>query len=198
MRAAGKILTGILLLAGIAACTEYTPKPRGYYRIELAPPVYKELSESIDSLSHRPYSFRFSQQASIDTVSLLTDKNDGLILNYPALGAQLYCSYFTITTNRLDTFRKESESLVIRHAKNINAVKEQTYENREQNVTGSLFMLDEESSSPFQFMITDGNRHLLRGAFYYNFIPNADSIAPVRDYLKLEVQEIIQSFHWKE
>ena len=63
---------------------------------------------------------------------------------------------------------------------------------------GSLFMLDGESASPLQFMLTDSVSRFFRGALYYDCIPNADSLAPVTRYLKQDIVELIQSFKWKK
>ena len=68
----------------------------------------------------------------------------------------------------------------------------------EASVYGSLFMLDGESASPLQFMLTDSVSHFFRGALYYDCIPNADSLAPVTRYLKQDIVELIQSFEWKK
>ena len=66
------------------------------------------------------------------------------------------------------------------------------------SVYGSLFMLDGESASPLQFMLTDSVSRFFRGALYYDCIPNADSLAPVTRYLKQDIVELIQSFKWKK
>ena len=77
-------------------------------------------------------------------------------------------------------------------------IKMQAYSNPEASVYGSLFMLDGESASPLQFMLTDSVLHFFRGALYYDCIPNADSLAPVTRYLKQDIVELIQSFEWKK
>ena len=59
-------------------------------------------------------------------------------------------------------------------------------------------LLDGESASPLQFMLTDSVSRFFRGALYYDCVPNADSLAPVTRYLKQDVVELIQSFNWKK
>ena len=78
------------------------------------------------------------------------------------------------------------------------AISGTAYSNPEASVYGSLFMLDGESASPLQFMLTDSVSHFFRGALYYDCIPNADSLAPVTRYLKQDIVELIQSFEWKK
>jgi hypothetical protein len=37
----------------------------------------------------------------------------------------------------------------------------------------------------------------LRGALYFDNIPNRDSIAPVLDYIHTDIQHFIENFQWK-
>ncbi|MFQ9021972.1 MAG: hypothetical protein ACLR6J_12825 [Parabacteroides merdae] len=93
---------------------------------------------------------------------------------------------------------EECRALVVRQSKYPERIKMQAYSNPEASVYGSLFMLDGESASPLQFMLTDSVSHFFRGALYYDCIPNADSLAPVTRYLKQDIVELIQSFEWKK
>lgn len=77
-------------------------------------------------------------------------------------------------------------------------MKEQGYSNPGERVYGSLFLLDGELASPVQFMLTDSVSNFFRGALYYDCVPNADSLAPLTDYLRQDIIELIQSFSWKK
>lgn len=190
-----KQLLSVLILLNIllcVSCTEYTPKPRGYFRIE--PPEARYLVLPSDSL---PYSFNISQLATVELPEI--GSPEGWInLSYPSLGVKIYCSYLPVTPSSLPTAEKESRFLVSRQAKRAETVKEQAYSNPEERVYGSLFLLDGESASPVQFMLTDSVSHFFRGALYYDCVPNADSLAPVTDYLRKDIIELIQSFRWKK
>lgn len=190
-----KQLLSVLILLNIllcVSCTEYTPKPRGYFRIE--PPEARYLVLPSDSL---PYSFNISQLATVELPEI--GSPEGWInLSYPSLGVKVYCSYLPVTPSSLPTAEKESRFLVSRQAKRAETVKEQAYSNPEERVYGSLFLLDGESASPVQFMLTDSVSHFFRGALYYDCVPNADSLAPVTDYLRKDIIELIQSFRWKK
>lgn len=181
----------VVLLLGIS-CTEYTPKPRGYFRIEPAVPRYSLWAE--DTV---PCTFQVSQLATVER-SYAEGRVRGINLFYSSLGATLYCSYIPITPALLETTESECRSLVIRLSKNIQAVQEKRYSNPEKQVYGSLFLLDGTSASPIQFMLTDSISHFFRGALYYDCQPNADSLAPVTRYLRDDVLELIQSFSWKK
>lgn len=181
-----------LCLLFCASCTEYTPKPRGYFRIELPRADYQVLS--LDSL---PYSFRVSRLVTVELPEV--GSPEGWInLSYPSLGGKIYCSYLPVTRATLPVAENESRSLVARQIKQAEAVKVQAYSNPEERVYGSLFLLDGEAASPVQFMLTDSVSNFFRGALYYDCVPNADSLAPVTDYLRKDIIELIQSFTWKK
>jgi hypothetical protein len=41
-------------------------------------------------------------------------------------------------------------------------------------------------------------KHFLRGALYFDCQPNKDSLAPVREFLRLDLVKMVESFNWKE
>lgn len=191
MKSVPAILVSLFIFLCIS-CTEYTPKPRGYFRIE--PPKARYQALPLDSL---PYTFNVSQLVMVELPPV--GSPEGWInLSYPSLGVKVYCSYLPVTRSTLQTAAVESRSLVSRQAKQANAVKEQGYSNPEEQVYGSLFLLDGESASPVQFMLTDSVSNFFRGALYYDCVPNADSLAPLTDYLRQDIIELIQSFSWKK
>jgi len=49
-----------------------------------------------------------------------------------------------------------------------------------------------------QFVITDSTKHFIRGALYFDNVPNKDSIAPVADYIRQDMMQLIESFSWKQ
>lgn len=179
----------VVLLAFCISCTEYTPKPRGYFRIEPDTPQYHLFSPA-----DLPVSFNLSQLATV----LPDTTGQDITISYPSLNVNLYCSYVPVTPSTLGKVEEECRMLVARQSKNINAVREQAYSNPDEQVYGSLFLLEQESASPLQFMLTDSVSGFFRGALYYNCIPNADSLAPVFQYMKQDIIELVQSFTWKK
>lgn len=184
---------GILLVLLVCfSCTEYTPKPRGYFRIEPEAPRYVALP-----LDHLPYTFKVSQLVTLCLPP--ADSPAGWInLSYPSLGVKIYCSYLPVTASTLSAADAECRVLVSRGAKGVSTIREEAYSNPEEQVYGSLFFVDGASASPVQFMLTDSVANFFRGALYYDCVPNADSLAPVTHYLREDIIELIQSFNWKK
>ena len=82
--------TGIVcggLLALCVSCTEYTPKPRGYFRIEPPAPSYHALP-----VGDLPYTFRLSRWAEVE-LPPVGNPAGWINLSYPQLNVKLYCSY---------------------------------------------------------------------------------------------------------
>lgn len=181
-----------VLIGFLLSCTEYTPKPRGYVRIEPAPAQYVRLS--VKSL---PYTFQVSRSATVELPP--EGDSDGWIhLDYPAFGAKIYGSYLAVTPATLPVAEEECRSLVARQARQAARMTEKAYQDAEHGVYGSLFLIEGETVSPIQFLLTDSTSHFFRGALYYHCRPNPDSLAPVTRYLQADILQMIQTFSWKK
>ncbi len=185
VKAAGLYLSLILL----TGCTNYSPKPRGYFRIEPQKAVYAPLE-----MPDLPYSFECSQEAKVDSTAL-KGKKGWINLMYPELHATIYCSYEE--GKPVEQFLQDSYKLVDRQQR-IQDMQEKVFENPEKQVYGSLFLLKGDCISPIQFHLTDSTGHFFRGAVYYAFEPKADSIAPVTQYLIQDVMHLMETFNWKK
>lgn len=192
MRWITAVLGGLLLGGMCASCVEYTPKPRGYVRIEPTAACYESLG-----LASLPFDFKVSQAVVVE-VADQKGAVTGLNLSYPELGATLYCGYLPITPASFATVEKECRSLVVRQIKPELRVAEKAYSNPAAGVYGSLFLLDGGSASPVQFLLTDSVSNFFRGALYFDCKPNADSLAPAIRYIREDIIELIQTFSWKE
>jgi gliding motility-associated lipoprotein GldD len=182
-----------LLIFGVFSCADSgsSPKPRGFYRIDLPQAQYMGLS--LDDL---PCSFNVSQLVTVELPPAETSDH-WLNLTYPTLNAGIYCSYHQITPADLAILENECRVLVSKNVRNADAITEQLFENPEMHVYGLLFRTEGETVSPVRFLLTDSATRFFRGALYYDCKPNVDSLAPVTQYLNENVIELIQSFQWK-
>jgi gliding motility-associated lipoprotein GldD len=121
-----------------------------------------------------------------------------LTLSYPALNVAIYCSYLPLEPSTREEVFRESHSLVLRQARNVQSVNVQFYSNSQEKVYALLYESDGAAASPVQFTLTDSVRNFFRGALLYNTPSNADSLAPVTRYLKADIMELIQTFRWKK
>ena len=166
------------------------PHPYGYFRIDIPAYGYKATA-----LQGYPYRFEYADIAHIDTK---VDNSEPYWLDivYPSLNARIHCSYKPVETN-LGKLTDESIRFVFDHAIKADAIPEQGYSNPEARVYGVYYDLEGNTASPVQFFLTDSAHHFFRAALYYNCIPNADSLAPVNDYIRRDIHHIIETFQWQ-
>ncbi len=183
----------LLVYPSISCTKTYTPKPCGFMRIE--PPVAQHSYLETEQL---PCSFLVSQYAIIDILPDEKESRRQMSIEYPALNAKIYCSYQTIRKQTFYSHAENYRKFLKQTTKRITAIKEKAYENEDEKVYGSLFLTEGESASPIQFVLTDSTSHFFNGALYYQCRYNADSLAPITDYIKKDIIKLIQSFYWKK
>lgn len=183
-----------ILSIGIVNCERFektSPKPYGYARIEL--PTHRYFK--FDSLGF-PYAFQVSEHS---LVLPSGNHNEPYWINitYPKLNAMIYISYKPLSNNLLQ-LSEESRQMVYKHSIRADAIYEKTYENKDKNVYGLFYELTGNTASTLQFILTDSTRHFIRAALYFEQSPNADSIAPVAQYIQEDMIHLINSFEWKK
>lgn len=168
----------------------YTPKPKGYFRIDMPQKAYR-LYDSIC-----PYSFEIPVYACIGF-----DRHKGaepcwINVNFPRFNAQLHLSYKEIHYN-LDTFLMDSRDFAIKHQIKATGLEETPIIRDSARVYGLVYDISGNTASNVQFYVTDSLRHFMRGALYFNAVPNIDSSKVVVDYLRADIVRMIQTFKWK-
>ena len=178
----------VLLLASCAKTG--APKPYGYYRITVPDTSYVPFESQYPSY---PYSFALSRNAEVRPRA---DEPYWINLYYPAFDATIHCSYKPVRNN-LRELTNDALEFVYRNASFANAIPEREYAHPEAHVYGVLFDLEGNTASSCQFFITDSTKHFFRASVYCNCPPNADSLAPVYNYLRTDVIKMVETFEWK-
>lgn len=173
------------------ACSKGSiPKPYGYVRIAVPDTAY------IPYQSKAPYTFALSQNAQV--VPHTSPKERYWIdIVYPSLNATIHGSYHPVRKN-VDLLANDAFRLVYKHAGQATAIPEQPFENPQARVYGMFFELNGNAASPFQFFVTDSVHHFFRGSVYCDCKPNADSLAPIYDYLERDVRHLIETWQWQD
>ena len=186
------LLFGIGLILFTACHHVSTPKPYGYYRIAVPDTSYTAFENLYPAY---PYTFALSGNA---IVQPRKDAEEPYWINiwYPTFDATIHCSYKPVHNN-LRELTEDALEFVYRNASFANAIPEQDYTHPEANVYGVLFDLEGNTASSCQFFITDSTRHFFRASVYCNCPPNADSLAPVYNYLRNDVVKMVETFEWK-
>lgn len=181
----------ILLFLVAASCSDsYTPKPRGYFRIDLPEQKYQVFDSAF------PYTFEYPVYADIVGDSSRMAEPYWINIRYKSLNATLHFSYKVISGN-LTKYLDDAHTLVNKHIPKANAITQREYVDQKNRVFGLVYDIrGADAASPYQFYLTDSISEFVRGALYFNHIPNNDSLAPVIEFLKKDVEHMISTFRW--
>lgn len=181
-----------LIIVLFTSCGEnYTPKPRGFERIEFPKRTYKPYTSDCG------FSMQIPEYATMFPDYNPTAEKCWYNLFYVPFNAMLHLSYKPINNkNDLIKLTEDSRTLVYKHTVKADEIYETMISN--QYLHGMLYELSGNTATNFQFYVTDSTHHYLRGALYFNIKTNSDSIAPVLDFLKYDVVKMIESLRWKD
>ena len=194
-------MKNILILIVIAcifySCNEetYTPKPRGYYQITLPEKNYT-LFEKDDY----PYSFEFPSYSMIEKDTLFfnekTENPWWINVNFKDLGGKIYISYKQINASQsLAKLLEDSYQMSHYHTKKADYINEPEFHTKN-NVHGIYYDVGGNAASALQFYATDSVKHFLRGALYFDTTPNVDSLRPINQFLRADIEYLIQTLKW--
>ena len=175
-----------------SGCKEkYSPKPKGYYRIDF--PV----KEYVSYQGNCAFRFEHPKRSIIDTKSKSLREKCWFNLHYPQYNCTIHLSYFDIQGDTLYNFIEEARTLAMKHIVKANQIKETEIANDQKNVYGVIYDFEGETATNLQFFLTDNSNHFIRGAMYYNLVPQPDSLEPVTSYIKADLHHFIESFSWR-
>lgn len=186
------ILLLTIILFNSCDNTTYAPKPHGYFRIDFPAKQYVLL----DSIY--PYSFEYPAYASLKPDLHSPNEKYWLNLQFDSYRATLHLSYKQIDANLID-YLEDAHTLVTKHIPKADAIYDSLIVDRQRNVFGLAYEIEGSgAASPYQFFLTDSTTHFLRGALYFNTIPNNDSLEPVIDFIQKDVEHLIATLRWKK
>lgn len=180
-----------LAMAGCNA--EYTPKPKGYNRIDLPAAAYQPLQDE------HPYTFEYSKHAKIRPDSSMIAQPHWINIIYPSLGANVQLTYKAINDNpkMLNDLIEDARKLTGKHQIKAYSIEEMEIRTPQGDIA-SVFELEGEIPSQFQFYVTDTTTHFFRGALYFTTATQNDSLAPVIEYVKKDIVHMLNTLEFKD
>lgn len=178
----------------IASCgQEYTPKPRGYFKIALPKKAYQKYNGSC------PYTFDYPVYARLVPDHAANAGPCWADISFPQFNGRIHLSYQPVTSPKVfNQLVEDARTFAFAHTVKATAIDEGVISYPEKNVHGIYYAIDGNTASSVQFFLTDSNKNYLRGALYFNEQPRLDSIKPVLDFVKKDIDVLIRSFEWKE
>ena len=188
------LIAGLLLTFLITGCMEpYSAKPRGYYRIDLPVKEYHRLT------GNYPYQFEMPAYARVEPYRGITTDADTtrywINLAFPRFNGRIHLTYKPVQNN-LRQLIEDSYTFTYKHSIKADAINQKEYLNPQHRVYGILFDIKGNTASSVQFFMTDSIHHFLRGALYFDNEPNRDSIAPVNEFLRQDIERLIETLTW--
>lgn len=188
----------ILITLMVWGCSEkYTPKPRGYFRIDFPEKKYKPLPDKY------PYQFDVPVYSVITQDRYTSDHPDWINVEIPANKAEIHISYYPLKNQPtparefLNKLMEESHELAYKHTVKADAIEERVFMNPSKKVYGLIYMIEGNAASPMQFFLTDSTSNFLRGALYIREVPNIDSLKPVINFIEPDIIHMIETTSWK-
>jgi gliding motility-associated lipoprotein GldD len=120
-----------------------------------------------------------------------------LNVEFKELGATIYLSYKPVTVEEpLSKLIEQSYKLSYAHDIRADYIKSPQFKTKN-GLTGVFYSVGGNAASAYQFFVTDNEKHFIRGALYFNTTPNADSLKPANDFLKKDIEYLVETIQFK-
>lgn len=167
----------------------YVPKPKIYPRITFPDTLaYQTFNTNC------PFSFDYNNISRIERPK--AEEPCWYNVVYPSFNAILYLSYKPLK-NDVVKYQEEARSLVYNHTMKATYIEETPYHDSLKKVHGLIYSLTGNTATALQFYATDEKKHFVRGSLYFNIAPNEDSLKPVIQYIKQDIEHLVKSLTWK-
>lgn len=190
-------LISLIFIISCGDDTALVPKPRSYPRIIFPAKEYQQFDTNFCN-----FTFEYPKYARIEQSKSYFDEappnSCWFNIIVPELSAYIYCTYYPIgRENKFDKVVNDAFTFADRHNIKADYIDELPI-NKPGNVSGMIFNIQGDVASSFQFYLTDSTRNFLRGALYIKAHTNQDSLAPVIDFMKIDIMRMINTFKWKK
>jgi gliding motility-associated lipoprotein GldD len=171
---------------------DYSPKPRGYFRIIFPKKEYQQYDEAC------PFTFVYPKYARIEPDRNADAKPCWLNMQFPQFNGTLHLSYEHINSiKEFNELIEDAHKLSFKHTIKATSIDQGVIYYPDWKVYGIYYTIDGNAASSVQFYLTDSTKNYIRGALYFNTEPRLDSIQPVLTFVKQDVNLMIKSFRWK-
>ena len=192
------ILPAFLCICIVIACnSDYSVgKKKGYFRIDFPEKKYQQFN-----MPGYPYTFEYPVYATVirDTMFFEDKAGDWWInIDIPRFNGRIHISYKTIgPENQFDSLVNDVFKMAYRKHVDVSTGINEYAIQSPNNIGGVYFELGGNTATANQFFLTDSTKHFLRGALYFDAAPNADSLSIVNDFLKKDLDHLVNTLQWK-
>jgi gliding motility-associated lipoprotein GldD len=187
----------VCVVSFLCSCQSgYTPKPRGYFRIEFPTKRYQVFDEP-----GYPYTFEYPTYAKIvkDTAFFNKKPENPWWINvvFPQFNGKIYISYKVIGPKySLEKLVNDAYAMTYKNTVKADAIVPEMFQTPH-HVSGIFYNVSGNAATARQFFATDSTRHFLRGSLYFYAVPNADSLKPVVQFVEKDMWHLLETLQWK-
>lgn len=194
------LLLATLLSALLPACgTEAVPepRPRGFPRIDFPEKAYQTFDTGFCD-------FTFAYPVYADIIQDAYFFGEEAVhpcwfdVYVPFLAGRVHCSYIPVENpEHFARLHNDAFQMTYKHAIKARSIEETPFRNKH-GVSGFTFRLEGPVASSYMFYLTDSTEHFLRGSLYFDTQARPDSLRPAVEFLKEDVDHMLQTFRWKD
>ena len=182
----------------IWSCSEphYSPKPKAYPKVEYPERNFQSFDES-----SCPFTFSYPTYSEISFDSREAAGRSGrscwFDVLYKPFNARLHCTYNDINSPAdFEKYLNDAFVIANRINERSNFMEELRVSNAK-GVGGLVMEFTGPAASPMQFFLTDSTDHFVKAALYFNAKTVPDSLAPIAEFIKEDIAQMINTFEWK-
>jgi len=192
-----KLFVFLSFTALLFSCNSaYTYKKKGYFKIEFPEKKYQSFNQP-----GYPYTFDYPVYGYVvKDSSFFGDATENpwwVNIEIPRFNARIYISYKLIGQNNFDSLVSDGFKLAYKQHTDVSTGIEDSPISTPNGVDGIYFSLAGNTATANQFFVSDSTRHFLRGALYFDATPNSDSLGIVNDFLKKDLEHLINTLRWR-
>jgi len=186
------LVLGLMLAACSGAGVSETPRPHGYPRLMLPERNYQPW------MGDCSYRFEMPQYAAMLKDPEYTGMPCWFNLVYKPFDATLHITYHRFSNlMQYDSLFADSRRFAFKHTVKAEDIREKRIVNGDQSASGFLYEIEGNTATNLSFFLTDSSRHFFRGALYFNKKTDPDSVAPVLQFIRKDVEHLIHTLRWQ-
>jgi len=189
----GKVIYILAILPLLLSCGEeenFIPKPKSYFRIDFPAKSYQDNEDRCNAVFEIPtYAYVQNKKSPREDICFQN-------IVFPYYKASIYCTYLKLESNLFE-HTEEYRKKAFEHQSRAQAIDEKLYINEENGVYGTTFDIQGDVACNYIFYLTDSTDNFFAGSVFFEVIPNYDSLQPVIEFVKEDIQHLIETFEWE-
>ena len=180
-----------IIILFVDSCKKtFTPKPRGYFRIDFPDKKYQKYKSD-----ECQYTFEYPVYGIIVNFDDKNTEPCWINIEFPEYRGKIHLTYWELENN-LAEHVEDVRTLAYKHIIKADDIKENLIMYPDRNVYGIFYDIEGNTASSVNFFITDSTSNFLRGSLYFSARPNIDSLKPVINFFTDDIKHLIETFEW--